>query len=864
MSFFFSKKAKEPPKKQPHVYAAPKQRDISSLHRHGCKACPLNTADITTPKMEPTLGSGPIYFLAEAPGADEDENTGIPLTGPSGVLLRSCIPDGNGSRCSYDNIVNCRPPKNRTPVWIEIEACRPRRNKWIEQVKPKLIVGLGAIPLHWALGSTDLAGMRGRLFAIRVGTHQCWFLPTYHPSFILRTAFNKKKPLNSRLGHCFRMDIKRAFELVGSLGKVHIDDEATIRGNIRTFDGSVSSHYDELCALLADAREAECKAVDIETKGLRPFSADAAIMSAAVSFRDINFAFALEHPEGAWNLQQREKLEGLLERVLRDERTIKIAHNAPFEIEWFAWLYGNSVVNHAAWECTQMQAHFLDERRGKQGHGDEERRAPYQSLNFLCKQHFGVAFKHLFKMNKKDMSKSPLDEMLVYNAVDTKYTLRLWHRQTELLKCEGLYDAYLEASLRQPTVALMQTLGVPIDQTEIQSSQKRLGEEVSEIEAEISSLDDVRAYKAAHNGFNPLSNEDTVGILKDYLPAPGLHSGEGKTKGYSVDKFALENIQHPLAGLIVRLRNRVKMKSTYVDDLELGKGELIYSDGKLHTNFNTTFTETGRLSSDEPNLQNYPKRNDSWVRKSIVAPPGCLMVAVDYGQLEACTTAMCSKDEYLVHALWNDYDIHMEWAIKAAKKIPAFGKADKAFRALIKNKLTFPAFFGAANESVRDYLASATGVDVQQSDIDDLMDEFWGTFSGTKSWQDLTMKRYYDIGYVETMGGWRHRYPLTRNQAINGPVQGTAAEIVCDAMCRLSYMAVSTDNWPLHPILNVHDDLSFFVPEKGLENYIEIIVKQMLTFDFKWINTPLSVEVSIGPNWAELKDAGKYYSNKDL
>lgn len=857
MSFFFSKKAKEPPKKQPHAYAAPKQRDISSLHRHGCKACPLNTADITTPKMEPTLGSGPIYFLAEAPGADEDENTGKPLTGPSGKLLRECVGAlGDGS--SFDNIVNCRPPKNRTPVWNEVECCRPRRVKWIEQVKPTLIVGLGAVPLHWALGSTDLAGMRGRLFAIRVGTHQCWFLPTYHPSFILRTAFNKKKPLNSRLGHCFRMDIKRALELVGSLGKVHIDDETEIRSNIKTV-----TDFTELCTLLDHARKAKTKAVDIETRGLRPFSAGAGIMSVAFSFEDTNFSFGLAHPGTAWTQTQQEAIKARLGVIIQDD-TLKIAHNAPFEIEWFAWLYGNSVVNHAAWECTQMQAHFLDERRGKQGHGDEERRAPYQSLNFLCKQHFGVAFKHLFKMNKKDMSKSPLDEMLIYNAVDTKYTLRLWHRQTELLKREGLYDAYLEASLRQPTVALMQTLGVPIDQTEVKKTQKALGSEIEEIEAKIEGLEEVQTYKATHKTFNPLSNDDAINIFRPYLEGQEIESGNRETKGFSVDKHILGQIDHPLAGLIVRLRNRVKMKSTYVDDLELGKGELIYPDGKLHTNFNTTFTETNRLSSDEPNLQNYPKRNDSWVRKSIVAPPGYLMVAVDYGQLEACTTAMCSKDEYLVHALWNDYDIHMEWAIKAAKKIPAFGKADKAFRALIKNKLTFPAFFGAANESVRDYLASATGVDVQQSDIDDLMDEFWGTFSGTKNWQDRTMKRYYDVGYVETMGGWRHRYPLTRNQAINGPVQGTAAEIVCDAMCRLSYMAVSTDNWPLHPILNVHDDLSFFVPEKGLENYIETIVKQMLTFDFKWINVPLSCEVSIGPNWAELKDAGKYYSNKDL
>lgn len=810
--------------------------------------------------MEPTLGSGPIYFLAEAPGQNEDEETGKPLTGPSGKLLRECIGDANVLGCSYDNIVNCRPPKNRTPVWNEVECCRPRRIKWIEQTKPKLIVGLGAVPLHWALGSTDLAGMRGRIFAIKVGNHECWFLPTYHPSFILRTAFNKKKPLNSRLGHCFRMDIKRAFEVVGSLGKVHIDDEAEIRSNIRIFDGTGECR--ELLALLDNARKVEAKSIDVETKGLRPFSTAAAIMSVAISFGETNFAFALDHPDAKWTDDQRNQIGQALEETLKDDST-KIAHNATFEIEWFAWLYGNSVVNHTAWECTQMQAHFLDERRGKQGHGDEERRAPYQSLNFLCKQHFGVAFKHLFKMNKKDMSKSPLGEMLVYNAVDTKYTLRLWHRQTELLKREGLYDAYLEASLRQPTVALMQTLGVHIDQVEVKTSQKRLGNEIEDIKQEIEALPVVTKYRSDKGGFNPLSNDDAISIFDGYLHRPEIAASKGENKGFSVDKHVLEKIDHPLAGLIVRLRNRVKMKSTYVDDLELGKGGLVYPDGKLHTNFNTTFTETNRLSSDGPNLQNYPQRQDKWVRKAIVAPDDHLMVAIDYGQLEACTGAMCSKDEYLVNALWNDYDIHQEWADKIAKKIPNLPVPDK-FRSLVKNKFTFPSFFGAANESIRDYLASALNYDIQQNDIDDIMDEFWGTFAGMKSWQDRTIKRYYDIGYVETLGGWRHRYPLTRNQAINGPVQGTAAELVCDAMCRLSYTAVSTDKWYLHPVLNVHDDLTLFLPKKGLENAVEIVVKEMLTFDFKWINVPLSCEVSIGSNWAELKEFGKFYSNKDL
>ncbi len=128
------------------------------------------------------------------------------------------------------------------------------------------------------------------------------------------------------------------------------------------------------------------------------------------------------------------------------------------------------------------------------------------------------------------------------------------------------------------------------------------------------------------------------------------------------------------------------------------------------------------------------------------------------------------------------------------------------------------------------------------------------------------MKRYYGIGYVETLVGRRHHYPLTRNQAVNMPIQGTAAELVCDAMNRLSILAAKTGAWHLHPVLNIHDDLSFFIPNDDtiLEDSLKIIIKEMLTFAYEWVNVPLSVEVSIGKNWADVQPIGKFWSNKDL
>jgi hypothetical protein len=216
----------------------------------------------------------------------------------------------------------------------------------------------------------------------------------------------------------------------------------------------------------------------------------------------------------------------------------------------------------------------------------------------------------------------------------------------------------------------------------------------------------------------------------------------------------------------------------------------------------------------------------------------------------------------------------MEWAQKFAHDEPGLigGRknlkdpaAMKNFRSLIKNKMVFPAFFGAANESVHGYLVNATGFDVSQKIVDKRMEEFWSTFSGMASWQKKTMQHYYNEGWVATMQGRKHRYPLSKNQAINMPVQGTAAELVCDAMNRLSYISLKNDQPHIHPRLNVHDDLSFFIPDDDriLEDSLKIIIREMLCFPFKWINVPLSVEVSVGKNWADVQPIGKFWSHKE-
>lgn len=850
MSFWFTKQ-KGPrqalAKPAGAVLAAPGTRtakqNAATLGRLGCDGCPHNA---TGEKLEPTLVKGAdVYIVAESPEWDEK-------------LVRECTP--KGQKASFDSVVNCS--SDHTPTWQEAECCRPRRIKWIEEAKPKLILGLGVVPLKFFLNSTDIDGMRGRLFVIQVGSHSCWFMPTFDPDFIRKKAYDKKKALTSRLGHCFRMDICRAYSYCsGSFTAPILDTANSIHSGIRCFHDGDSA---VLIDLLKEAIKAPVKAVDIETKGLRPFSDGAAIMTVAISYDDVNFSFALDHPKAGWTGGQKQKILVLLEELLKDD-TVKVAHNAPFELEWFISYFGLGVVNHAAWECTQMQAQFLDERRGKAHGSDDSHRAAYQSLDFLVKQHFGFTYKSLFKLDKKDMSRSDLGETLIYNAVDTKYTLRLFHHQQQLLYNLGLHEAYLEALPRQASVAIMQTLGVMVDQKEVKRIQGMLQAELTGIYQTINSLNVVQAYVKDKGEFNPLSDKDAVAIFRDYLKRPEVTIKDGDKVRFSTDKNVLGAIDHPLAASILLLRNRNKLKSTYCDSLELGRGEAVYPDGKIHCNFNTTFAETGRTSSDEPNLQNFPQRQDAWVRKQVVAEEGHVLVAFDYGQLEACTAAMCSGDKVLVAELWEDYDIHMDFAknrvsVAFPEGLERVNGDMKKFRSLIKNKFVFPAIFGAQASSIAGYLNMPIPI------AEKLLAQLWGKYTGLKRWQDRTVKKYYEDGFVVSPTGRRHNYPLSKNQVINFPIQSLACDLVCDAMNRLSYEASNTKKWHLHPRLNIHDDLTFSIPDRDdvLEEAITTICRTMLTPPYSCVNVPLSVSVSIGKTWHGMAEIGKFWSHKDL
>lgn len=898
MGFFFKKaglkpkQARSTPSGRTKAPTTPRGRQSAEmLNRVGCQACPLNTADVLSPKMRPIIPEETlVYILGDAPSKVDDEKD-EPFGGPSGKLVREQIPRRYHEFLAYDNVIRDRPEIARQPAWTEIECCRGKVVRSIEKAKPKVILGLGIAALNWVTGSSDMQGMRGRFMSVKIGNHKCWFMPTYDPFFLWKISYDKNKPLKSKLGMAFKMDIEKLFDTLEDLDEPIVDTAEDAVADILTFDGSSPKHFDQLMAILEEAANQKKVTTDLETQELRAYSAGAMLLTASITYgkwrKETTAAFAIDHPEAKWSKGQKKQILEAYKRVIMDVPRM-VAHNAPFEIEWLIAHLGIDSIIHEVWEDTMMQAQIIDERKGeKHGDADSSRRTTYQALDYLCKLYFGINIKKLFKFNKKRMKDEPLGKILIYNGVDTKYTHRLHGVQSDLLIDEGIDNVFEDAKERQPTVALMQWFGIDTDQKAVLANQKRLGKEIKDIDLEINELKVIKRFKADKGleEFNPDSTKDVLEIFKDYLKREEVHVAKSKvgvgedTHRLSVDKTVLEQIDHPLAELILKRRNRTKLKSTYIDEILLGTGTIVYPDGKLHTSFNTTVAETGRTSSDEPNLQNWPKRNDAWVRAEVVAPKKHILIAIDYAQLEYCSTAMCTQDKIIVDSVWTGYDVHMEWATNLGKLYPdSIGGKEflndkdvmKKFRSKVKNKIVFPAIFGATNPSMAGYM------NLPEEVIDDLMDMFWESFDGLHDWQAKVMKGYYNDGFVSTLNGRKRRYPLTRNQAINHPIQGTAAELVCDAMVRLSKKAHTTGEYFLHPILNIHDDLTFAVPDSDdmIEYALKAIYTEMLTFEkYPFINVPMGVEASIGYNWAPYHEAdnpygmqeiGKFYSNKDL
>jgi len=854
MGFFYSDDAK------PKAIAAAKGISIETLHRVRCRACPLNNEPLQHPKMEATGAKHPIaYILGEAPGAEEDK-IGKQFVGDAGDLVRSILRKVgvDDKLLRWNNVLRCRPPKNRTPIPTEIECCRKFIEEDIERSKPAIIIGAGGIPLHWAVKIREgIGSWRGRRLPVKIGSHSCWFYPIWHPSFI-----NRKKH-DYTMGDV-RLIFEKDLEQLAAAIKFPPVPPTVHTASMATDGVELLDDVDRIEWSLKELAKEPSTGTDVETHAkpvaagdkaadtvMRPHAPESRIVSMAVAGRDRAVAFPISHPEWKISPKQQVRLHKAVKWFILHSGT-KICHNLIYELLWFRYFYGRKILYGTQWGDTMAMGYALDERKGM------------LSLGTLTLIHFGLDIKTIGpQLNKTNLIACSLEDVLRYNAVDSRYTYLLGTKKlnhsVDHEKLTGIYRHLVRAS---PATVMGIHEGVPVNMDELNSLSKKFAKRVAKAQQKVLQCPESKLFqKKQHREFNPFSNTDLAVLFHKMLHRREVVTEKG---GISTEESRLSTIQLPIAKNILRLRHYNKMHQTYIE----GVRSVVYPDGKLHPGVNLLLTATGRKSYEDPSLQNFPKRQeaDRVVRRYIQALPGYKIIAPDYGQIEARVIAMASEDENFIKALWTDFDIHMHWAERLLKLYPRqkdwiikkfdvdgddTKKLVKTLRTEMKNRWVFPKFFGARTESCAESLQIPLGIGTRMEK------EFWGMFPGVQRWQKRVEGFYEKRGYVEMLTGRRRHGPIDRGRIINTPIQGTASDIVVDAENALSEAGYVI-------IINIHDQLFHIVPEKEVKQKAAEMAKIMCTPRFDFIMVPLLVEVEVGQRWDQLEEYRKWDSFKDF
>jgi DNA polymerase I-like protein with 3'-5' exonuclease and polymerase domains len=573
--------------------------------------------------------------------------------------------------------------------------------------------------------------------------------------------------------------------------------------------------------------------IDIETNALRPYN-DGRILSFGFSTRSHTFSFGLDHPDCRWSDLERKQILKLVKEFLLHAKGRKIVHHLPFELEWFGYYFGGGIFHAGRWDDSESQAYLLDPRRGG------------LSLDFLCVQNFGLNLKAISGLDRKNLDKVPLKQVLSYNGLDARYHRLLWIAQNKKIKDGGLKDLYEHQLGRIAPLVLEQLHGVPVDQHVVDDLRSKYKSRIEEATKEIAEDEAVAEFEEIKRAkFNPGSPRDVNYLFQRILNVDIQTTQKGE----------LSNVDHPIANKIIKFREANKVLSTYIEP-----SADVFADGLLHPIISSTTVVTARTSSDSPNIQNFPKRDDERKEvRSVVKSRDVDMrvVSIDYAGIQARNVAMESRDKRLVDAFWTGYDIHSDWRDRIAKIYPRWipkekrddKDAMKAFRHLAKNKFVFPTFFGAQSFN------TSEGLGIPKEICERLREEFFSEFRDIARWHKALDRHYYKHGYVTGLSGYRRYAPVSANERINSPIQADEATIVLDAMRRLADL----EDPRYQPMLMVHDDITWLMPAKDIDKRLSVILPLLVNCPFEWTKiVPLEVEVSVGTDWLNVAPVGSY------
>lgn len=445
--------------------------------------------------------------------------------------------------------------------------------------------------------------------------------------------------------------------------------------------------------------------------------------------------------------------------------------------------------------------------------------------------------------NQKNMADLAPADICDYACEDADITLQLMEPLKAEMEKNQLTRVFHEIEMPlMPVLAQMERNGVRLDTEVLSETGEQFRQRMQQLETEI--------YELAGHPFTITSPRQVGEVLFDELK---LNEKAKKTKSgqYSTGEEVLEAIKHkhPIVEKILAHRALKKLISTYIDALP----KLIYpATGRIHTSFNQAVTATGRLSSSNPNLQNIPVRGDDGreIRKAFVPEPGCIFFSADYSQIELRIMAHLSADEHLVNDFRCGRDIHAATASRIFHKPIEEVSRDERRKAKTAN---FGIIYGISAFGL------AERMEVSRTEAKELITNYFDTYPRVKEYMQTSVKRARELGYIVTEFGRRRYLPdiTSRNavvrgyaerNAVNAPIQGTAADIIKIAMVRIA-QRFEAEGIQSKMILQVHDELNFSVLPEELDHVKNIVIQEME--GAYTMSVPLLADCGEGKNWLE-------------
>jgi DNA polymerase-1 len=649
--------------------------------------------------------------------------------------------------------------------------------------------------------------------------------------------------------HASEPDTPALNALFKEYGFTTLIKELTATATLPTDNYRTITTADELDTLAAGLERSGEFAFDLETTSLDPRLAE--IVGLSFSCRDHEACyipvghvaprpvsegslFALEYSTAALPGQLlRSTVLGRLQPLLENPALRKVGQNIKFDMQVLA-THGIRVAG--VWFDTMLASYCINPSRS--GHG----------LDALAQEHLGhkmISYSEVTGSGKGQINFSQvgIEAASRYACEDADATWLLRRRFEPLLAESGMEDLFhtIEMPL-VPILAEMENQGVLLDTRLLAGLSTDFSARLAELEG--------RIFALAAGPFNLNSPKQMGEVLFERMNLQSGKKTKGKT-GLSTDNEVLTALaeEHEIARLILDYRGVSKLKSTYSDALP----RLVNPrTGRVHTSYNQTVTNTGRLSSSDPNLQNIPIRSEEGrlIRHAFIAPPGHVILSADYSQIELRVLAHLSGDQVFCHAFAHDEDIHTRTAAEVFGLFPEMVTPEMRRQA---KTINFGIIYGQGAFSLAKQLGTA------RKTAEDFIAAYKERHNGAISFLDSCISQAEANGYVTTILGRRLPIPdigssngnvlaFARRNAINYPIQGSAADIIKSAMIRVD-SRLQREGCRSRLIMQVHDELVFEVPEEELLR-MEILVEEEMSRAVE-MKVPLKVDINHGANWSE-------------